>query len=222
MWILAKFVAGSICLASSTSIFCDLSPLVCVSTAKLAIFHQKQARYRATMREITLMILIALGANLPSRYGLPEQTLERACAELSLRGISIVDFSNIFVTEPVPVSDQPLYSNAVAHVETELSPVAILKLLKQVEREFGRDHGGERNAARVLDLDLLVYGDEVFDMDGLSLPHPRMHERGFVLYPLSELVPKSWKHPVLKLNVEQMIAHLSENQGLDIKVQEVA
>lgn len=168
------------------------------------------------------MILIALGSNLPSRFGTSEQTLAEACVELSLRGVRILEFSNVYMTAPVPVSKQPFYRNAVARVETHLSPVALLKLLKQIEQAFGRDCGAERNAARVLDLDLLAYGDAVVQMDGLCVPHPRMHERGFVLYPMRDVVPQGWKHPVLGVTIEQMLDHLPEDQRLDIQQWEIA
>ncbi len=155
------------------------------------------------------MILIALGANLPSRFGTPEDTLEAAKAELSRRDVSVIQSSNIWVTAPVPASDQPFYRNAVISVSTSLPPKPLLHLLKSLEAEFGRA-AAERNAPRVLDLDLLAYGDQVIREGDLEIPHPRMHLRGFVLGPLREIAP-DWSHPVLQKTAEKLFFDLPES-----------
>src|SRR6202008_693323 len=105
------------------------------------------------------IILIAVGANLPSPiHGQPRETCEAAVAELSRRGLRIVGRSRWFESAPVPVSDQPWYVNGVVAVGTDLPPAELLTLLHEVERLFGRELR-EINEARVLDLDLLAYGD---------------------------------------------------------------
>lgn len=159
------------------------------------------------------MILIALGANLPSRFGMPEDTLKAAQRELGLRGVRVLQCSDVWLTAPVPVSDQPWYRNTVMRVATDSEPGVLLKLLKEIERDFGRQHA-ERNAARVLDLDILAYGDVVIDDEVCCLPHPRLHERAFVLYPMHE-VAADWRHPVLGLSVSEMIARLPEGQVIE-------
>ncbi|MCC6598933.1 MAG: 2-amino-4-hydroxy-6-hydroxymethyldihydropteridine diphosphokinase [Alphaproteobacteria bacterium] len=152
------------------------------------------------------MIIIGLGANLPSRFGGPDETLAAAKEKIENFDIRIVKSSRVWVTAPVPASDQPLYRNAVLVVETPLAPEALIEVLQGIERDFGRVHA-ERNAARLLDLDVLAYNDFIMEDEALTLPHPRMHERGFVLRPLHEIAP-GWVHPVLGVGLEALIARL--------------
>lgn len=158
------------------------------------------------------MILIALGANLPSRYGTPEQTIDAAYAAMMCRGIHVISRSSMWLSAPVPVSDQPWYRNAVAAVETAFSIPELLGELKAIEAEFGRELR-ERDAPRLLDLDIVAYGDDVYEAENLTVPHARAHERAFVLYPLQE-VACDWVHPVLKLPVADLIADLPAGQEI--------
>jgi 2-amino-4-hydroxy-6-hydroxymethyldihydropteridine diphosphokinase len=156
------------------------------------------------------MILIALGANLPSPAGGPQQTLEAALARLEASGVRVVARSRWYRTAPVPVSDQPWFINGVARVETTLVPMALLALLQQVEQEFGRQRT-VRNAARTLDLDIVDYNGRVENTPELTLPHPRMQDRAFVLLPLAEIVP-AWWHPILGKTLESLISSLPTEQ----------
>lgn len=127
---------------------------------------------------------IGLGANL----GDAQATLHLACRELATAtGISQSEVSGFYRTVPIDAGG-PLYVNAVARVLTNLAPLALLDLLQAIENRHGRERP-YRNAPRTLDLDLLLYGDIVLDTPRLTLPHPRMHERAFVLQPLLELAP---------------------------------
>ena len=101
----------------------------------------------------------------------------------------VVAVSTLRETDPVGVTDQPRFLNGVAALETELAPRELLDVLLAVERRLGRERR-ERWGPRTIDLDLLLYGDEVIDEDGLTIPHPRLHERRFVLEPLADLAPK--------------------------------
>jgi 2-amino-4-hydroxy-6-hydroxymethyldihydropteridine diphosphokinase len=157
------------------------------------------------------VILIALGANLPGRHGSPRQTLEAALAALPSRGIAVRSRSAWYLTAPVPVSDQPDYVNGVAEIETALDAPATLAALHAVEADFGRVRG-VANAARVLDLDLLDYDGQVRSAAPV-LPHPRIAERAFVLYPLREVAP-DWVHPVRGRTVEELIAALPPGQKI--------
>jgi 2-amino-4-hydroxy-6-hydroxymethyldihydropteridine diphosphokinase len=123
---------------------------------------------------------IALGANLGDRRA----SLRRAAELIDARRLS-----TIIETPPWGIVDQPDFLNAVAEVETELGPRPLLDRLLEVERELGRVRDGSRWGPRTIDLDLLVYGDETWDTPELQLPHPRLHERLFVLAPLAELAP---------------------------------
>lgn len=124
---------------------------------------------------------VGLGANLGDR----EESI-RAAAEL----IGASRLSTIRETEPWGYEDQPLFLNAVAELETGLPPRELLDRLLEVERKLGRTREGPRFGPRTIDLDLLVYGELELDEPGLSVPHPRLHERLFVLVPLAELNPE--------------------------------
>jgi 2-amino-4-hydroxy-6-hydroxymethyldihydropteridine diphosphokinase len=128
---------------------------------------------------------IGLGANLGDR----EATLRSAVAALEeAHGVEVVAVSSLREKEPVgPVRDQPPFLNGAAAVETSLSARELLDVLLRVEAEHGRTREGAQGGPRTLDLDLLVYGDESVSEPGLTIPHPRLHERDFVLEPLAEL-----------------------------------
>jgi 2-amino-4-hydroxy-6-hydroxymethyldihydropteridine diphosphokinase len=155
------------------------------------------------------MILIALGANLPSSAGKPAETLRAALEALGTRGIDVRAVSKFYATPAWPDPKDPPFVNAVAHVETALLPTALLAALHDVETAFGRRRA-ERNAPRTLDLDLLDYEGRV-EPGPPELPHPRMAERGFVLIPLGNIAPE-WRHPVTGRSVQSLIAALSQEQ----------
>jgi 2-amino-4-hydroxy-6-hydroxymethyldihydropteridine diphosphokinase len=160
------------------------------------------------------VILIALGANLPGHHGGPEETLVATRDNLIARGLNVVAFSSIWMTAPVPVSDQPWYRNAMLAVETDMGAQVLMELLHEVEQDFGRVRDpNNRNAARVLDLDIVAYNSNVLNQDKLTVPHPRMSERAFVLYPLQEIAP-DWLHPVSKCSVSELIADLPAGQEI--------
>jgi 2-amino-4-hydroxy-6-hydroxymethyldihydropteridine diphosphokinase len=123
---------------------------------------------------------VGLGANLGER----EAAVRRAAAL-----IGALRLSSLRETEPWGMTDQPRFLNAVAEIDAELPPRELLARLAEVEQELGRVRDSERWGPRTIDLDLLVYGSETIDEDGLTVPHPRLHERLFVLEPLAELVP---------------------------------
>jgi 2-amino-4-hydroxy-6-hydroxymethyldihydropteridine diphosphokinase len=128
---------------------------------------------------------IALGSNL----GSPVATVEDAIdAMAALRGSLLRAMSSLYRTAPVGLRNQADFINAVVAVDTRLSPPELLEALFVLEAKFGRERS-VRNAPRTLDLDLLLHGDTVLDEPALTLPHPRMHERAFVLAPLAEIAP---------------------------------
>ena len=156
------------------------------------------------------MIFVALGANLPGRYGSPYETLQAAKAAMEERGIAILSSSRTWLTAPVPASDQPWYHNEVVRVETGLSAFALLETLQEIENEFGRVRT-VRNAPRVLDLDLVAYHDDILNKPELIVPHPRMHKRAFVLLPMQETV-ENWAHPLLQMALDDLIVNLPADQ----------
>jgi 2-amino-4-hydroxy-6-hydroxymethyldihydropteridine diphosphokinase len=159
------------------------------------------------------LIVIAIGSNLPSpEFGPPRATCEAALAALSRRGLHIVRRSRWFESAPVPPSDQPWFVNGVAVVQTSLPPGDLLALLHETERRFGRERR-DANAARILDLDLIAYGDLVRTDAPPLLPHPRLRERAFVLLPLAEVAP-DWRHPADGRTLSAMIAALPAGQSI--------
>jgi 2-amino-4-hydroxy-6-hydroxymethyldihydropteridine diphosphokinase len=158
------------------------------------------------------MILIGLGGNLLSpKYGPPEETLLAALERLSATGITVAACSKFYSSAPVPASDQPWYVNAVARIETGLDPKPLLEAILALERDFGRTRS-VANAARVLDIDLLAYGDIVTGPEAVpALPHPRLEQRAFVLCPLAEIAP-DWRHPASARPVAALIAALPPGQ----------
>jgi 2-amino-4-hydroxy-6-hydroxymethyldihydropteridine diphosphokinase len=137
--------------------------------------------------ETVVRAYVGLGSNLGDR----EQTLVAAVDALRAEeGVEVEAVSRLVETDPVGFLDQPRFLNGVAALETTLSPRALLELLLDVERRFGRSREGvPANGPRTLDLDLVLYGGEEIDEPGLRVPHPRLHERAFVLEPLAELDP---------------------------------
>ena len=134
---------------------------------------------------------VALGSNLGNR----EENLRNALKHLQENGVEVINTSTFIETEPYGVTDQPGFVNAVCQVETELAPLELLRLLLSIEQEMGRvrlRRWGERN----IDLDLLLYEDAVLESEELTLPHPDMQNRDFVLIPLAEIAGEV-VHPVL-------------------------
>jgi 2-amino-4-hydroxy-6-hydroxymethyldihydropteridine diphosphokinase len=130
---------------------------------------------------------VGLGSNLGDR----EQTLRAAVAALAAHpAVEVVAVSSLIDTEPVGYMDQPRFLNGVAALDTDLTARELLELLLEVERSFGRRRDGvPPQGPRTLDLDLLLYGAGEIDEPGLRVPHPRLHERAFVLGPLAEVAP---------------------------------
>src|ERR1700761_3219852 len=156
------------------------------------------------------MIVVALGANIPSPAGLPEETLRAALARLEQLGVKILVQSSFYRTPAWPDPSDPPFINAVAAVNTGLQPVELLTLLHSVETEFARMRSAP-NAPRTLDIDLVDYDGRVV-ADGLVLPHPRVGQRSFVLVPLAEIAP-SWRHPVSGQGVGELLAMLPDRDA---------
>ena len=145
-----------------------------------------------------MAIYIALGSNLGDK----EINLKEALLRLAKKGIKICKVSDFIATRPYGVTDQPDFLNAVAEVETDISPAELLQVLLQTEREMGRlrlRRWGERN----IDLDLLLYDGQTIDLPELKVPHPDMQNREFVLKPLAQIAPDA-VHPKLGKTIGQM------------------
>ena len=135
--------------------------------------------------EPAAIAFVGLGSNLAD----PLVQVRQALMELeSIPGTRVTARSSLYRTSPVGYLEQPDFINAVASVQSTLRPQALLSTLLAIENSHGRRRA-MRNAPRTLDLDLLLYGEEVLEEHGLTLPHPRLHERAFVLAPLAEIAP---------------------------------
>ena len=130
---------------------------------------------------------VGLGSNLDD----PEQQVHRACTELAtLPHTRLIKHSRLYKSAPVGPPDQPEYINAVALLETRLPAKQLLEQLLEIEQRHGRIRTSEHWGPRTLDLDLLLYGELCYTESSLTVPHPRLHQRAFVLYPLAELDPE--------------------------------
>ena len=156
------------------------------------------------MASLAATVYLSLGANLGDRLANMRLALARlqtlACLE---------EVSSLYETDPQGVSDQPLFLNAVCRFSTGLEPQALLRFLKNLEREIGRQPGGQRWGPRPIDLDILLYDDRVVDAPDLTVPHPRLAERAFVLVPLCELAP-ALRHPLLGKTMKELLASLGK------------
>jgi 2-amino-4-hydroxy-6-hydroxymethyldihydropteridine diphosphokinase len=166
------------------------------------------------------MILLGLGGNLPStKFGAPRATLEAALRVLGECRVQVTHRSRWYRSAPMPDAGQPWYTNGVARLETARPPADLLDLLLQVERDFGRTREA-RWAPRVIDLDLLAYyalisWHKPASIASPVLPHPRLHERAFVLRPLAEIAP-SWRHPVFGKTAAELLAALPPGQQVEL------
>ena len=140
-------------------------------------------------------VVVALGGNLAGAFGSSEALLEAALARLAEAGLPHLRRSSWWRSAAWPDPTANEYRNGIVLVEARLGPEAIIRTLFEVEQAFGRRRA-EKNAARTLDLDLIAHGRRVSDDPALTLPHPRAHERLFVMGPLAEIAP-DWRHPVL-------------------------
>jgi 2-amino-4-hydroxy-6-hydroxymethyldihydropteridine diphosphokinase len=148
------------------------------------------------------VVIIALGSNLAGAYPNSETLLWAALTRFGPKGLAVTARSSWWRSAAWPDPANPAFLNGVALMDTDLSPYAVMAILAQIEGEFGRSRSAA-NAPRTLDLDLIAHGRTVLETPELVLPHPRAHERRFVMGPLAEIAP-AWRHPVSGLTAVEL------------------
>ena len=151
-------------------------------------------------------VYLSIGSNLGGR----ERNLRDALGLLAGPSLRILRVSSFYETEPRDVADQPWFLNAVVEAETDLFPKQLLARLQKIERQLGRKRIRPKGP-RTIDIDILLYGEAVIATDDLTVPHPRMEERRFVLEPLAELGP-DLRHPVTRRTVREMLRAVAGQQ----------
>ncbi len=158
-------------------------------------------------------VIVALGSNLAGGYGSSEALLNAALARFEAAGLPVIRRSSWWLSAAWPDPGEPEYRNGVAIVEAAMGPEAVLEALFNLESAFERRRSGV-NAPRTLDLDLIAHGRRVVRRPDLTLPHPRAHQRLFVMGPLAQIAP-DWRHPTLGRTARELAA--SATAGLDAK-----
>ena len=155
------------------------------------------------------MVYLSLGSNIGDR----ESNLAQATMALSINfEISDIISSSYYETEPLYNENQPDFLNSVVRFSTTLKPFDVLDIVQKVERMLGRPEKREKNQPRLIDIDILDFKGKIMS-EGLILPHPRMHYRNFVLYPMKKIAP-NWQHPVFQKKIDFLITKIKSHQIL--------
>ena len=149
-------------------------------------------------------VYLSLGSNLGDRVASIRKAIER----LGGSGIEVRRLSALYKTEPVDLRDQPWFVNCAAEADTDLMPLQMLKKLKAIERALGR-RAGIPKGPRTMDIDILLYGDTIMQSTQLTIPHPRLAQRRFVLVPLREIAP-GVRHPVTRRTILEMLEEVKD------------
>lgn len=152
---------------------------------------------------------LGLGSNLGNRQG----QIKNACTLLHKRGLPIHTYAPLYATDPLGFEDQPEFINTIVGIHTDLNPIEVLSIVKQIEQDLGRKkrhHWGPRE----IDIDIVLFKDTIFDSPELQIPHPEMGKREFVLLPLAEVAPQL-KHPLTGKTIQELLKHYYGNLQRD-------
>ncbi|HEY6338513.1 MAG TPA: 2-amino-4-hydroxy-6-hydroxymethyldihydropteridine diphosphokinase [Candidatus Sulfotelmatobacter sp.] len=153
------------------------------------------------------LVYLSLGSNVGSRAG----HIHKALARLEAEG-RVVAVSSFYETEPVDFTDQPWFVNCAVAIETSETPTQFMAALLGIEGEMGRQRT-QKKGPRTIDIDILLFGDDVVDLPELTIPHPAMQQRRFVLEPLAEIAPDA-RHPALKKTIAELLTELPAGQAV--------
>jgi 2-amino-4-hydroxy-6-hydroxymethyldihydropteridine diphosphokinase len=154
------------------------------------------------------LVLIGFGSNLGDSVQICLAAIERLRSHPHIR---VIETSSLYRTKPQMLAGQPWFVNGVVLCETDLSAEDLLHTIQQIERDFGRNRLF-RWGPRTLDLDLLTFGEHQINLSSLTIPHPRLHERRFVLIPLLEVAPE-WVHPTLRVSAHNLLDRILDDAG---------
>jgi len=143
-------------------------------------------------------VFISIGSNLGNKY----QNITSAISKLKKLG-KILKISSLYITSPLENENQPYFYNCVVEINTKLKPKELLKKIKEIEKNIGRKESKKRYQPRIIDLDILFYGKKIIKSKTLTIPHKKLHQRKFVLWPLAEIAP-DFIHPVLKKTIKKI------------------
>ncbi len=160
------------------------------------------------------MIYLNIGSNLRSSYGNKEDNINEALRLIKKNDIKILKKSKLFLSPSYPNNKLPKFLNICVKIKCDYNPIKLLKILKKIETKMGR-RNKTKNSPRVCDIDIIDYQNIIIEQKNLKTPHPRMHKRNFVLFPLMEICP-TWIHPVFNKKINCLIDELSLKSRLEI------
>tara|TARA_A100001011_G_scaffold367930_1_gene421749 strand:+ start:414 stop:929 length:516 start_codon:yes stop_codon:yes gene_type:complete len=160
------------------------------------------------------MIYLNIGSNLSSIYGDKVYNLAKTISFLRTLKINILAVSDIYETPSYPNKSFPKFVNISVKMKSLIKPIELFKRIKIIEKKIGRLKS-QKNHPRVCDIDIIDYNGVVFNRNHIQLPHPRLHQRNFVLYPLKDVSPQ-WQHPIFKKKIDYYINQLNQKSHIEI------